>query len=538
MPATRIGPFALEEKLAGASCTYRGIHVNQRIAVALKVFAAPFGTGREAKQAFAEEWEQLKGLRQENIVRCYGGGMDEMRGYLASELVPGESLAAVLKRRGRLAWEQVVEYALQIVAALEYAHENDVPHLALSPDKLLLTPDGIVKVADFRQRRSTQAAFGSPEGTTARKAAYMAPEQFDSDGIRNAKTDMYALGCVLYELLTGQPPFVAPHIEQLEQAQRHEQPERLNRLILECPIWLDSLVHQLLEKDPLRRPHTMAAVRLALTEARRKAAEGISVTEHLTGGISAIKTSATRREAEALLGRRSKPKKKARATDDTPIYERVWFLVVALLLIAAVAVWALWPASEEKLFRQAEALLASDEPGAARRARTDYLEPLLQRFPDGQYAAAAREHIERMDMELAEKRLRAKLKLGKPLETEGERLLAEAWQYQQFGDSLAALEKFRSLGDVLPEDEESRIYRNIARREVAALEKAGVTEDRKAFLQAQLDRAEQLAAAGDRSEAQKIWRSIVTLYRSNPELAEFVERSERLLSPPATDRGP
>ncbi len=523
---SRIGPFALEELLPSASCTYRAMHVDQRRAVALKVFTAPFGANQDARQAFAAEWERLKRLKHPHIVRCFGGGLHEAQGYLAYEWLPQtESLREVLARRDRLPADQVVEYAKQIVAALEFAHEEDVPHLALMPEKVLVTADETLKLADFRVERETQAAFRSTAGVTLERARYLAPEQFRSDVPTGPKADMYALGCVLYELLTGTTPFVGTSVEFLERAHQEDTPERVTRIVLDCPIWLDALVHQLLEKDPLKRPHSMAAVRLALDEAERKMAQRVSVAEHVTGGISALKTDASRKEAEQLLGHKRKRKRQA-AVDAPPFYERAWFLVLCLVLLAAVGVWAMWPPDEETLFRKAEALIATGADGADRRARDDYLLPLLRRFPDGKYAAEAQAHIDRMDMELAETRLRVKLKLGRELNSEGERLLAEAWQFQQFGDTSTALEKFKSMRDLLPDDEDNRSYRNLAQREIEKLQAAGVSADRQAFLEERLKKADELLAAGDKAEALKIWRSIVSLYSGSVELAALVETAQ------------
>jgi eukaryotic-like serine/threonine-protein kinase len=539
MQTSRIGPFALEERLQGAEHTFRGVHLEQRRSVAVRVFSAPFGVGREAKLAFAGEWERLKALKHRNIVRCFGGGLDEMRGYLALELVQGESIRELLKRRGRWPWDQVVDLALQIVAALEFAHEHEISHLALAPEKLILAADGTLKVADFRWQRHQQSAFQTPTGLTPQRAAYQAPEQFDKQANVGPKADMYALGCILYEMLTGRPPFVAVNIDQLAESHCRQEPERVSRRALDCPIWLDSIVHQLLEKDPLKRPHSIAMVRLALEETRKKMLEGVSVAEHVTSGISPLKTDANRSEAAELLGRRKKKKRrKASSRDATPFWEKAWFLVLCLLALIAVGTWILWPLSEEQLFRRAMAVIETREDGADQRARRDYLEPLLRRFPNGQYAAQAQAELDRMEMELAETRLRLKLKLGRELRNEGERLLAEAWEFQQFGDRQTAKEKYQSMLDLLPADQELSPYRKLARREIAALEQNGPGSDRQAFLEERLRNADELATEGKQLEADRIWRSIISLYRNNAELQTLVSQAEDRLArrDPQADR--
>lgn len=508
---------------------FRAVHVQQQRSVALKILSAPFGTGKEARLAFSLEWEQLKGLRHPHIVRCFGGGMEDKQGYLAYELIRGESLAALLKRRGRLAWESVVDDALQIASALEYAHQQGFVHAALAPDKILVAADGPLKILDFRENRFQNAAFQSSSGLSPQSALYAAPEQFGPSPQITPKCDLYALGCILFEMLTGEPPFRASSVEQLGQLHREQPPEHISRIVLECPIWLDGLVAQLLQKDPQQRPHSMGAVRIALEETRQKMAEGVGVAEHVTSGISALKTSADRREAARLLGKQPK-KRKRRVADQAPFYERAWFLALCLVLLLLGGVWMMWPPSEEKLFRRAEALMASGDEGAARRARTEYLEPLLARFPAGQHAAQAQQWIDEMDMDLAERRLRRKLKLGQDLETEGERLLAEAWRFEQFGDKLTSLEKYESMVDLLPSEPANRPYRNIARREAAALQGEGnLAEQRRAFLDSRLADAARLAEEGKQDEAERIWRSILNLYGNRPELSEFADRARRAL---------
>lgn len=532
MPSSRVGPFALEELLPGAHCVYRAIHVSQRRPVAIKLFSASFGTNRQARLDFSSEWELLKGLRNPHIVRCFGGGMDGGQGFLVYELVHGDSLAAQLERRGRVGWDLVTEYARQMVVALEYAHEQNFIHQALATDKVLVTPEGTVKIADFRFGRDQGSSFLSSPGLTASAARYAAPEQFRRDREVSTRTDLYSLGCILYELLTGQPPFQGDSVAELGRQHQEEEPERVSRLVLDCPVWLDAFVHQLLVKDPAQRPHSMAAARLALQRAQENLAKGVGVAEHASRGLSPLKSAADRQEAARVLGKkRKKKKKRSSSANETPFYESAWFLALCLVVLIAGGTWALWPLSEEQLFRRAEQLLVSDEEAAARRARADYLEPLLRRFPQGQYADQTREILDEMDMDLAERRLRNKLKLGRELGGEAERLLSEAWQFQQFGDQFTALDKFESMLDLLPDEQDNRPYRNIARREIASLQGEGnLAQRRRDFIQGRLDDAELLVQEDKRLEAERIWRSILSLYQNHPELSPLVEAARQRLN--------
>src|SRR5438067_8501142 len=124
MNEMRIGPFSLEEKLGGReSSVHRAIHLEQRKQVALKIFNVPFGATEHAGGEFFAEIEALKELRHPNIVRCFRGKIEGNTGYIVAELVDGETLADLLERRQRLPWDQALEFAQAIAAALQAAGE-------------------------------------------------------------------------------------------------------------------------------------------------------------------------------------------------------------------------------------------------------------------------------------------------------------------------------------------------------------------------------------------------------------------------------
>ncbi len=141
MPRSRLGPLAVESKLGdqpAESCVWRAVHVQFQRSIAVKMFTAPFGGTHEARADFAAEWETLETLQHPAIVRCYGGGFEQTDGYLAHELVQGETLASQLNRLGRLSWETVLDLAEPLADALEYLHGKKIVHGAIGPDKVLI----------------------------------------------------------------------------------------------------------------------------------------------------------------------------------------------------------------------------------------------------------------------------------------------------------------------------------------------------------------------------------------------------------------
>jgi len=328
----------------------------------------------------------------------------------------------------------------------------------------------------------------------------------------------------------GRLPFEGTTPDEIV-AQKLSQPApRVATLAFDCPVWLDALVSQLLEADPAKRPYGATAVRLALEETKRRVAAGTSVAEHAVSGLSPLQTKADKTEARKVLGR----KEQKRREDDRPIYEQPWFLAICVSVLAVVAVvvglFVFWPLSDEQLIKRADALMASPNKGNWDVARASYLEPLLQRFPDSPYAARAQAHIDNIEMDLAETRLRIKTKLGREPRNEGERLYAEAWTYEQFGDRVTALDKYEGLVNLFEEDGPERPYVQLARRQIAKLTAESDEEGgRSDFLKARLKKAEDFATKGDTLEARKIWQSIVSLYGNNREVESLVlEAQEKL----------
>ena len=412
MEKSRIGPFALEQKLdpGQTGSVNFAIHVDRRQPVALKVFPAAVIVADEyLREQYEQEFRKLQRLRHPNIVRCYEGGFDDEQGYIAWEFVRGESLLEILRRRERLSWETVVEYALQIAEALSYAHQEDVLHGNLYLDKVLITDEQVLKLLDFRVTHHATPDAVPMKMPSVKDIIYTAPERLEKGLTPTVKSDLYSLGCLMYHLLTGRPPHFSRRREKLLRKIRQRDPQRVCSLVMDCPIWLDALVHQLLQRAPEQRPYSAESVTMGLNVTKDNMVQGKTVAEHAAGGISPIRVGEDRKEARRLLGRPVDPE-----LERPPLFERPWFastcLAVLLAAVVGVVIWLAWPPSEEKLFRKAQALMSSSELSQWRQAQRRYLEPLLERFPDGKYAEAAREFVERIEQAKAERRASLKKK--------------------------------------------------------------------------------------------------------------------------------
>ncbi len=534
---SRIGPFALEEPLGNPATTriFRGVHVERRLSVAVQLLPRALGEGRGATE-FAATAERLKALVHPHVVRCYGGGIDTGLPYLALELIRGEPLAERLRRRGRLPWEAVVEATRGISLGLHGAHQKRFLHQRLTSDQVLLDEHGRVKLTGFALEWSQRHEGLTPRELSVTDASYLAPEQLDGQGAVGPWTDLYAAGCVMYEALARCRPFAANSLEELLTIKTRGPVPRVSAKELDCPVWLDALVSQLLSPSPGSRLANAAEVVAALDEAQRNVASGMGTAERtLSRKRSTLVVAGDRQQLERI---RRKPRS---SRDDSPFYERVWFLVTALAVLLAALTWALWPPSEETLFRKADQLMASVDKADWYRARDRYLEPLLRRFPDGVFAAEAQKHLDRIEMDTAQNKLQLNVQLGRPPACEGEALFRAAWEYEHFGDRATAQERYQALVNLLASsaNADDRPYVNLARQRLAAITRdQGPGRDREQFVREHLARADELTEVGRHEQAQRIWESVISLYHSNRELQPLVARARgRLAGEPAPDKG-
>lgn len=533
MEARRMGPFALGDQLGagGMGVVYRATYMQTGQQVAIKFVPASLIDNERVKARFERELAILKKLKHPNIVRCYGGGLHQGRLYYAMELVDGGSLADMLKDRGRLSWETAVQYGQQICAALAHAHDHGIIHRDLKPANLLLTREGVLKLSDFGLARDNDATALTQTGHAQGTFAYMAPEIIRGKPVSH-KSDLYSLGCMLFELLTGQRPFQAESPAEVFYQHIEQTPPRVSTLALDCPIWLESLVAQLLEKDPARRPLDAQTVGRALQEVQDKVAMQASVASFsLHGGPSTLSMDRDVTAVRKALG--AGPKKKKKPSADTPIYERVWFLAASLVLVACVIAWALWPLSEAKLFALAEAKMASSDPVEWKKAREGYLRPYQDRFPQGPHAAQVQAYLDQIDMHTAEQQFKKNVRLGREPRTEAERLFSAAWRYEQFGDQVTALERYQGMIELLKPDSADRPFINLAKRQIAQIQQSPAgSQDRRQLVAAALTEADRLYRDGKAVEAQVKWQSVVNLYGGNRELAVQVELARRKLTDP------
>jgi serine/threonine-protein kinase len=261
-----IWPFELEEQIGSGAMglVYRARFVKNDRRVALKLLPQEVASNKTLASRFQREMEILKDLKHPHIVHCFGGTCEGHQWFYAMELIEGGTLGGLLHEQGKLPWRQAIQFALQVCAALDYAHERGVIHRDLKPGNLLLTRAGKVKLADFGLALVHAESRLTSAGKTMGSLHYMAPEQIQGKPALSNRTDLYALGCVLFELLTGRTPFVGEAMAEVLQQHIRDQPPAISSFVVDCPLELETLIAQLLHKDPDQRPQTAQAVGVRL----------------------------------------------------------------------------------------------------------------------------------------------------------------------------------------------------------------------------------------------------------------------------------
>lgn len=541
MSNSRIGPFVLEERLGGArSSVFRALQVAQKRAAALRIFPSSLIATAAGRSAFSAEAALLKKLTHPSIARCHGGGLEGTQAYIAYDLVRGETLAKLLERRGRIAWEQVVAWGKQLCGALAQAHELGLLHLDLTPDKLIIAEDGRIVVTDFRQDRTLNPLCASSLVKTPERLAYQSPEQIQQQSPLTLKADLYSLGCILFTMLAGQPPcgsLEGKEMQQIAELQVNAIPPRVSSIVLDCPVWLEAVVEQLLQKDPMKRPHSAGAALLALEEAERKLAAGVGVMQHAVGGFSTIKMQVDKSEAGRILGIR-KP-----AAPKVPFHEQTWFIATALTLLSGFLIFALsipfWPVKETVALEKAERLMATGDMQNWSRARTEFLEPLFARTKDPAIKAKVQEHLDKIEMQLAENRTNNFLERSWPIPTsEVAKQYAQACKLLRFGDQEAAFKKFEAVQQIASETGDDRPFRLLAQSKLAGVTIAADRVSKQEFIASKLAEADKLRAEQKVAEAKKMLEGIVSLYENEPDLRPQVKAARERLDSLGGEKSP
>ena len=537
---------------------------------AVKVVHNELAQGPNVQSRFIREAEILRHFSHPGIVRFLGGGKFRGTLYIAMEFIQGSTLEKILEERGAIPWREAATLAVQICNALHYAHEHGVIHRDLKPSNLMITEDGKVKLTDFGIAKDLDKTALTAPGRTLGTAAYMAPEQIRGTPPVSHKTDLYSLGVVLYQMLTGRPPFEGSTAVVLMHCHMNEEPPRPSDKVHEIPKALDNLVVSLMAKVPSDRPWDAAAVEHILTELLDKAERGESIAMVWpSSGSSAAKPPRGGVPSGGIQGDSfgtERPKRKARKASlfstlassafstrsrNAPSdLESRWpsrglleiaGLLLALLAVGGLIVYLVWPASQETLYRKAEALMASTRRADWLTAREEYLEPLERRFPDNPYREQIRAWRDKILLEDAERRWKILTAGVKPFsepsnDAERQVVITTTLATEASGrrDDLVAVQQWRELAKLLkPDDPEERLWYLLASRRVEQLEAA--IRNRRKYIEKQLQIADEAFRTGHPNQAISIRSKLVEQYTGYTDLADLFPATPVPVQPaPAT----
>jgi serine/threonine-protein kinase len=275
----------------GMGVVYRAEDARLGRSVALKFLLPSHSLNADAETRFLREARLVAALDHRNLCAIHEVGMiDDGRPFLAMALYPGETLKARLTRDGRMPVSEVLAIARQIAEGLECAHRSGIVHRDLKPGNVMLLPDGTVKVLDFGLAISGEQSL-SDSGARFGTVSYMAPEQIRGDAA-DARSDLWAVGVILYEMLSARKPFGGEHDIAIAHAILHDEPARPSTHRRDVTGALQHLVLRLLQKDPAKRYASASELALALATsgapARPLRRSGRWVATAIAGAVAAL----------------------------------------------------------------------------------------------------------------------------------------------------------------------------------------------------------------------------------------------------------
>ena len=258
--------YEILEKIGsgGMATVYKAkCHVLNRY-VAIKILRDEFTTDEEFVKRFEVEAQSAASITHPNIVSVYDVGVDGNLHYIVMELVKGKTLKDIIvEEKGPLPWKWSVNIAIQIASALETAHKNHIIHRDIKPHNIIITEDGVAKVTDFGIAKAVSNSTITAFGTTIGSVHYFSPEHARG-GFTDEKSDIYSLGVVMYEMLTGRVPFDAD--TPVSVALKHMQEEPIAAIVANpnIPIAVNDIIMKALKKDPNLRYQSATAMLIDL----------------------------------------------------------------------------------------------------------------------------------------------------------------------------------------------------------------------------------------------------------------------------------
>ncbi len=543
----QIGPYTIERKIGagGMGTVYLGTHTETGKQAAIKVLPTMLAREPGFVARFNREIDALKKLSHPNVVELYESGVDHSTGsetatyYYAMEYVEGETLTSRLKREKRIPWRETIDFAVQICAALKAAHNAGVIHRDLKPSNLMLAEDGTIKLTDFGVAQVFASSKLTLTGGIIGTAEYMSPEQ--AEGKRATKqSDLYALGAVMYVMITGRPPFIGAAAIDIATKQKHGLFDAPRMVVPDIPYWLDEVICKCLEKKPENRYPDAYVLSRRLGEIPQKvdlASASNTATFEVDAPPDAETIAADAKPEDGDVGAtlmrdlmRAQLEEEQSTGRVTQLLDSVWVLTGLLLLVIAGGVW--WfnrGLTSEEMFAAGEVLMQQEQGSAWRKARDEYFLPLIAADPET-WEPQVEGYLRMISLSEDKRGFdRQSLRpLSQQSSSEVARILRRARREREVGEQSRALQTLRSLKTLLPETEVYMEFRKDIDRMIDEINQELTTNSREVLTHA-VTRAKEMTEAGQIEDARYVWLSIIDLYDTDQHATEAVAQAQQWL---------
>lgn len=247
--------------VGGMAMVYRAHDIIDDREVAIKILKDEFLGNAEFIRRFKNESKAIAVLSHPNIVKVYDVSFGDMIQYIVMEYIDGITLKEYIALNGVIDWREAVHFTTQILMALQHAHEKGIIHRDIKPQNIMLLEDGTIKVTDFGIARFSNTETKTMTDKAIGSVHYIAPEQARGD-VTDGKSDIYSIGVMMYEMLTGKLPFEADSAVSVAIMQLQSDPKPPREINPKIPVGLEEITIKAMQKDPLKR-YTSAAVMLS-----------------------------------------------------------------------------------------------------------------------------------------------------------------------------------------------------------------------------------------------------------------------------------
>ena len=365
------GRYLIESLLGvgGMANVYKGRDVRTGNAIAVKVLKEEFLDNEELVRRFKNESKAISILDHPNIVKVYDVSVTDQLQYIVMEYIDGITLKEYLKQRGgALTWKEVIHFATQVLGALEHAHSKGIVHRDVKPQNIMLQADGSIKMMDFGIARFSRAQSQTVSDKAIGSVHYISPEQAKGDHT-DGRTDIYSVGVMMYEMLSGHLPFDGSGTVSIAIMQISEKPKPLAQVAPNVPEGLRQITEKSMEKDPDDRYQSAAEMLQAIQafkqnpsirfeyEYNTQDAPSKTINKVVSGGRSGTKSGISTQQARRTDTMTGKGKNVKKTAARKPVKEKhfsvlpIFFgMAVAFIIGATILVYLIFTNSTNPLF--------------------------------------------------------------------------------------------------------------------------------------------------------------------------------------------